>query len=110
MLYLIQNLYEANYSTVWISLGSIGFLLFCKGPLKRVLKNNRVPDGLAIPLAQGAPLVLVVAATTFGMGIGPIWSRWCGHRGASAPGSAHAGSTLSEFRYSAEPVSPNANY
>lgn len=64
ILYLLQNLYDANLSTVWISLGSIAFLLFCKGPFKRILKNRSVPDGLAIPLTQGAPLVLVVAAAT----------------------------------------------
>jgi len=64
ILYLLQNLYDANLSTVWISLGSIAFLLFCKGPFKRILKNRSVPDGLAIPLTQGTPLVLVVAAAT----------------------------------------------
>lgn len=59
-----QRLADINPTTLLIGLGSIGILLFCAGPLERILKSRKVGSTTVNVLTKSGPLFAVMLFTT----------------------------------------------
>ncbi len=63
LLSAIQRLTDINLATLLIGLGSIGVLLFCAGPLERILQSRKVGPTAVNVLTKSGPLFVVMLFT-----------------------------------------------